>query len=110
MAVKRGDVVIVAYGELGRPRPAVVVQADELGGITTTVLACPITSEIVEKLPIRRIVEAADSNGLRARSQIMTDRVLAIPRARIRAVIGIIDNLTSDRLDSALLLVLGLAR
>ncbi len=108
--MKRGDVVIVAYGELGRPRPAVVVQADELGGTTTTVLACPITSEIVEKLPIRPIVEAADSNGLRVRSQIMTDRVLAIPRARIRAVIGIIDNLTSDRLDSALLLVLGLAR
>ena len=108
--MKRGDVVIVAYGELGRPRPAVVVQADELGRTTTTVLACPITSEIVEKLPIRPSVEAADSNGLRVRSQIMTDRVLAIPRARIRAVIEIIDNLTSDRLDSLLLLVLGLAR
>ena len=49
--MKRGDVVIVAYGELGRPRPAVIIQADELGGATTTVVACPITSEIVEMLP-----------------------------------------------------------
>jgi mRNA interferase MazF len=110
VAVKRGDVVIVAYGELGKPRPAVIVQADELGAPTTTVLACPITSEVAEKLPVRPIIEAADSNGLRLRSQIMTDRMLAVPRDRVRQVIGIIDALTNDRLDSALLLVLGLAR
>jgi len=110
VAVTSGDVVIVAYGELGRPRPAVVVQADELGDATTTVLACPITSEVAEKLPIRPIIEAAESNGLRIRSQIMTDRMLAVPRDRVRQVIGIIDAPTSDRLDGALLLVLGLAR
>jgi mRNA interferase MazF len=110
MAVKRGDVIIVAYGELGRPRPAIIVQADELGDSTTTLLACPITSEVVEKVPIRPIIEAADSNGLRVRSQIMTDRMVAIPRARVRQAIGTIDAQTGDRLDSALLLVLGLTR
>jgi mRNA interferase MazF len=108
VAVKRGDVVIVAYGDLGRPRPAVIVQGDELGNETTTVLACPITSEITEKLPIRPIVDAASSNGLRDRSQIMTDRMLAVPRDRVRQVIGVIDSRTRDRLDNALLLVLGL--
>jgi mRNA interferase MazF len=110
MAVKRGDVIIVAYGELGRPRPAIIVQADELGDSTTTLLACPITSEVVEKVPIRPIIEAADSNGLRVRSQIMTDRMVAIPRARVRQAIGTIDAQTGGRLDSALLLVLGLTR
>ena len=40
MAVKRGNVVIVAHGEFGRPRPAVVVQSDELGDATATVLVC----------------------------------------------------------------------
>jgi mRNA interferase MazF len=40
----------------------------------------------------------------------MTDRLLAVPRDRARQVIGIVDDLTSDRLDAALLLVLGLAR
>jgi mRNA interferase MazF len=110
MAVKRGDVVIVAYGELGRPRPAVIVQADQLGDSTTTILACPVTSEVVEKLPIRPILEATDGNGLRVRSQIMTDRMLAIPRDRVRQVIGAIDAQTADRLDTAILLVLGLGR
>ena len=108
--MKRGDVVIVAYGELGRPRPAVIVQADELGDSTTTILACPITSEVAEKLSVRPILEAAAGNGLRIRSQIMTDRILAIPRGRIRQVIGVVDSQIADHLDTALLHVLGLGR
>ena len=109
--MKRGDVVVmVAQGELGRPRPAVIVQTDDLGDTTTSVLVCPITSDVTEKLPIRPIVEANKGNGLRVRSQIMTDKMLAQRRERVRRVIGAIDSETSDRLDSALLLVLGLAR
>jgi mRNA interferase MazF len=110
MALKRGDVVVVAYGELGRPRPAVIVQADEFGEDSTTILACPITSEVVEKLAVRPIVDATDGNGLRIRSLIMTDRMLAIPRDRVRQVIGAIDPVTAGRLDTAMLLVFGLGR
>ena len=109
--MKRGDVVvIVAPGELGRPRPAVIVQADELGDATTTVLVCPITSDVTEKLPIRPIVEVDEGNGLRIRSQIMTDKMLALRRERLRRVLGSLDTETTNRLDRALLVVLGLAR
>lgn len=107
--MKRGSVIIVAHGEFGRPRPAVVVQADELGDATTTVLVCPITSDLTEKLPIRPAVEPKAENGLRLRSQIMTDKMLALPRNHARRVIGTIDSETSGRLDTALLTVLGLA-
>ena len=108
--MKRGDIIIVAYGELGRPRPVVIVQANELGEETKTIVACLVTSEVTEKLAIRPIVEPDEANGLRVRSQIMTDRILAVPRERVRQVIGNVDFQTRDRLDSALLLVLGLAR
>ena len=108
--MKRGDIIVVAYGELGRPRPAVIVQADELGDATQTVIACPVTSEVTAKLPLRPIVEANEGNGLRIRSQIMTDTILALPRDRVRQVIGSLDFQTSDKLDTALLIVLGLAR
>ena len=108
--MKRGDVVIVAHGEFGRPRPAVVVQADELGDTTATVLVCPITSDVTDKLPVRPIVNANEANGLRILSQIMTDKMLALPRDRVRRVVGTIDTPTADRLNSALLVVLGLAR
>jgi mRNA interferase MazF len=86
------------------------VQGDELGEATMAVLVCPITSEITEGLPIRPIVEVTEGNGLHSRSQIMTDRMLAVPRDRVRQVIGTVDKLTSDLLDAALLIVLGLAR
>jgi mRNA interferase MazF len=108
--VRRGDIGIVAYGELGKPRPVVIVQADELDEATVTVLACPITSEITEKLPLRPVIEAAENNGLRVRSQVMTDRLLAVPRDRVRQIIGTLDSVNANRLDAALLLVLGLAR
>jgi len=61
-------------------------------------------------LPVRPIVEANENNGLRIRSQIMTDKMLALPRNRVRRVIGRIDSETSGRLDTALMIVLGLAR
>jgi mRNA interferase MazF len=113
MEVKRGDIVLmVVPGELGRPRPGIIVQADELGGNTTTVLACPLSSD-VQANPnprLRPLIHPSPGNGLRARSQIMTEKLLAQRRERVRRVIGSIDPETSDRLDAALLLVLGLAR
>jgi len=110
MALRRGDIVVVTQGELGRPRPVVIVQADDLGEATTTVLACPITSLLVEGLPVRPRVDADIANGLRAPSQIMTDKVFAARRDRIRRTIGKLDAPTVEQLDRALLLVLGLAR
>jgi mRNA interferase MazF len=110
MEVKRGSVVIVAHGEFGRPRPAVVVQADELGDATTTVLVCPITSDVTERLPVRPTLEPNVDNGLRLSSQVMTDKMFALPRERLRQMIGVLDPNTSDRVDAALLVVLGLAR
>jgi mRNA interferase MazF len=110
MEVKRGSVVIVAHGDFGRPRPAVVVQADELGHATTTLLVCPVTSNLSEKLPIRPAIEPTAENGLRVESQIMTDKMLAIPCDHVRQLVGAIDAEARGRLDTALLLVLGLAR
>ena len=109
--MKRGDVVlIVAQGDMGKPRPGVIVQADELGSETGSVLICPMSSDIANFERTRPVVEPDATNGLRLPSQIMTDKMSAFPRSRIRQVIGTIDANTSDQLDSALLVVLGLAR
>jgi mRNA interferase MazF len=109
MEINRGSVVVVAHGEFGRPRPAVVVQTDDLG-YTTTLLVCPITSVTTEKLPIRPTIDPKIENGLRVQSQIMTDKMAALPREHIRRVIGTIDAATRNRLDTALLVVLGLTQ
>ena len=107
--MKRGDVVLaVVPSELGRPRPGVIVQADEFKDLST-VFICPVTSDVQERLPLRPIIEARPSNGLRLRSQIMTDKMIALRQDRVRQVIGHIDSETSEQLDRALLVVLGLA-
>ncbi len=109
--MKRGDVVLVVVpSELGRPRPGVVVQADEFSEELSTVFVCPVSSDLQERLPLRPIIEAKPSNGLRLRSQIMTDKMIALRHDRVRRVIGRIDAETSEHLDRALLVVLGLAR
>jgi mRNA interferase MazF len=109
--ITRGDVVLmVVPSDLGRPRPGIVVQADELTADFSTILVCPVSSDLQERLLVRPLIEVAPENGLRLRSQIMTDKLVALRRDRIRRVIGRIDTETSERLDSALLLVLGLAR
>jgi mRNA interferase MazF len=109
--VKRGDVVLmVAQGDMGKPRPGVIVQADELGDATTSVVICPMSSEVTELHRLRPVVEPTASNGLRLRSQIMTDKISALRRDRVRQVLGSLDTDASERLDGALLVVLGLAR
>ena len=109
--MNRGDVVlVVAQGDMGKPRPGVIVQADELGDETTSVIVCPMSSEVTELHRLRPVVEPTVGNGLRLRSQIMTDKINALRRDRVRQVLGSLDADTSERLDSALLVVLGLAR
>jgi mRNA interferase MazF len=66
--VKRGDVLLVVVpSEPGRPRPGVIVQADEFNKDLSTIFICPISLDVQEKLPLRPIVEAKPSNGLRLR-------------------------------------------
>jgi mRNA interferase MazF len=109
--VARGDVVLmVVPSDLGRPRPGIVVQDDNFNKGLSTIFVCPVSSDLQEGLSLRPVIEVAPGNGLRLRSQIMTDKLVALRRDRIRRVIGRIDPETSEQLDRALLVVLGLAR
>jgi mRNA interferase MazF len=52
--LKRGDVILVAAaGEFGKPRPAVILQAD-LSMADETITFVPITSDL-ERFPLIRI-------------------------------------------------------
>ena len=77
---------------------------------TSTIFVCLVSSDVQEGLTLRPIIEAKPSNGLRLRSQIMTDKMIPLRHDRIRRTIGRIDRETSERLDRALLVVLGLAQ
>ena len=72
--MKRGDLVTVAVsGNYGKPRPALVVQADAFD-LHPSVIVLPLTSEIHDAPLFRVTVGAGKESGLRARSQIMEDK------------------------------------
>ena len=63
--MRRGDIITIAVsGDYGKPRPAVVVQADRLGD-TDSVLVCQMTSSQRAALIYRLMVEPATGTGLR---------------------------------------------
>jgi mRNA interferase MazF len=108
--LKRGDVaLVVLQGETGKPRPGVIVQADELDDLPS-IIVCPMSSDILQTSDTRPIVTPTPENGLRVATQIMTDKMNAIKRDRVRRVIGALDATTCQALDSVLLVVLGLSR
>jgi mRNA interferase MazF len=108
--VKRGDIVLaVARGDYGKPRPAVIVQSDLFNPTHASLLVCLLTTELINAPLFRLPMEATPANGLRETSQIMVDKLLALPRERIRERIGIADDETMLSLNRSLALMLGLA-
>ena len=101
-------VVLVVSGEAGKPRPAVVVQraSSELARLST-VLVVPCTSEL-SGLPLRPLLRATPSNGLRQTSAAMVDRLQAVDRSRVRERIGLLSTDDMASVEAALALVLGL--
>jgi mRNA interferase MazF len=107
--LKRGDVVVtVIQGDHGKPRPAVVVQADEMNAAHPTLIVCLISSEITEHE--FRLTLAPDlGTGLRVRSQVMIDKLHAVRREKIGQRIGALSSDQIALLDRKLVAVLGLA-
>lgn len=107
--LSRGDIVLAAApGDYGKPRPSVVVQSDLFNETHASIAVCPITTELRETPIVRIGLEPETGNGLRARSQIMVDKITALRRERVRQTIGRIDATTAQRLDRALAVFLGL--
>ena len=106
--MKRGDLVTVAVsGDYGKPRPALVVQADAFDA-HPSVIVLPLTSELHDAPLFRVRVEAERQTGLRVTSQIMVDKATAVQRGKLGARIGRVDGPTLHAVDEALRGFLGL--
>ncbi|RYF50353.1 MAG: type II toxin-antitoxin system PemK/MazF family toxin [Cytophagaceae bacterium] len=86
--MKRGDLVTIALpGDFGKPRPALVIQADQFDE-TGTVTVLLVTGTLVDAPLIRTTVEPTPANGLKKRSQVMVDKAMSVKRDKIGAPIG----------------------
>jgi len=107
--IKRGDVVVVvAPGDFGKPRPAVVVQSDLFNDTHASVAVCLLTTDIVDAPLFRLDLAPTTRNGLEQPSQIMVDKIVALRRNRVASRIGALDQEAVVRLNRSLAFFLGL--
>jgi mRNA interferase MazF len=100
--MKRGDLVTVAVsGDYGKPRPALVVQADAFD-LHPSVIVLPLTSELHDTPLFRVAVSANRETGLHAASQIMVDKATTVPRGKIGPRIGRVNTNTMQAVSQAL--------
>ncbi|MDB5396789.1 MAG: transcriptional modulator of MazE/toxin, MazF [Rhodospirillales bacterium] len=106
--MKRGDLVTMAIGgDYGKPRPALVVQANPFAALpSVTVLR--LTSDLGSEHLFRLTIQPTSENGLRAVSQIMIDKAVSIPREKIGKVFGHVDDAMMSAVSRALVVFLGL--
>ena len=108
--MKRGEVWTAAGGApyAAKPRPVVIVQEDRFDA-TDSIVVCPLTSDPTAARLFRVPIEPTDSNGLRTRSHVMTDRIVSIPKGRVRTRIGRLTDADVLSVNRAVVVFLGLA-
>lgn len=106
----RGDVVTAAIGGGfgGKPRPALVIQSDMFGDLSTVVLAL-FTSTENDVEDVRPSFEPDAENGLVAPSELMVDILVTARRDKVGKVVGRLSPADMDRVDRAIAVFLGLA-
>lgn len=106
----RGDLVTIAIqGDFGKPRPALVIQANPFSE-HSSVTVLPITSTIVAAPLLRVTVQPSAENGLQKPSQVMVDKAMTVKRNKIGPVFGHIDADALVEVERCLALFLGIAK
>jgi mRNA interferase MazF len=108
--MKRGEVWTVAGGAdyAGKPRPVVILQDDSFDA-TDSITICAFTTDPTEAPLFRLAVVPTDRNGLRAPSRLMVDKITTVPKSKVGARMGRLDDEDMVRLNQAVLVFLGLA-
>ena len=91
----------------GKPRPAVIIQADEFSALDS-VTVCPFTTNEIDAI-FRPLVQPDAENGLTASSRLMADKLMTVKRIRLGTRIGVLNPETLNELQSAIAVFLGFA-
>ncbi len=100
---------IAMPGDFGKPRPALVIQADPFNEhATVTVLL--VSSTLVDAPLFRITVQPNPENGLQKPSQVMIDKAMTMKRAKVGQTFGRIDANTMVEVERCLAIFLGIAK
>ncbi|KAA0893152.1 type II toxin-antitoxin system PemK/MazF family toxin [Pusillimonas sp. ANT_WB101] len=102
-------VTISMQGDFGKPRPALVIQADQFSE-HTSVTVLPVTSRLVAAPLLRVTIEPGVENGLQKTSQVMINKALSVKRDKLGEAFGHIDVNTMVQVERCLAVFLGIAK
>ena len=106
----RGHFVTIAMqGDFGKPRPALVIQADQFDE-HATVTVLPVTSTLVAAPLFRITVQPGADNGLQKPSQVMVDKAMTVKRDKVWQAFGRIDADAMVEVERCLAVFLGIAK
>lgn len=108
--VMRGELVTIALqGDFGKPRPALVIQADAFSEhATVTVLL--VTSTLVDAPLFRVTLQPGAGTGLEKHSQVMVDKAMTVKRDKLGERVGLVDSDVMVEIERRLAVFLGIAK
>ena len=106
----RGEIVTIAtQGDFGKPRPALVIQANQFNE-HSSVTVLPITSKLIAAPLLRISIQPSSENGLKKASQVMLDKITTVKRDKIGSAFGHIDKDALIEIERCLAVFLGIAK
>lgn len=100
---------VAIQGDFGKPRPALVVQAD-LFNEHSTVTVLLVSTTLVDAPLLRMSVQPNAENGLQKPSQVMVDKAMTVKRNKLGPAFGHIDANAMVEVERCLAVFLGIAK
>lgn len=108
--MRRGEVWTVSGGKdyASKPRPVVILQ-DGSFDATDSITIGAFTTDPTDAPLFRFAVEPNERNGLRFPCRLMVDKIITVPKAKMGARVGRLDDEDMVRLNQAMTVFLGMA-
>jgi mRNA interferase MazF len=94
--------------ELGKIRPVIILQTDDLNSTHPSTVVCPITSNVIEEADLLRVHLDPGLTGLEHRSDILIDQVRAIDTTRLLQRLGEADALVLQHIKTNIQVLLAM--
>ncbi len=107
--MKRGELWTAAANadHASEPRPVLIIQADRYHALDSVTFV-GLTSDL-SSASFRPVILASPANGLMGASRVMVDKIVTVPRQKIKSRVGWMSDEEMAEIDRALLVFLGLA-
>jgi mRNA interferase MazF len=108
--MRRGEIWTIAGGAVytGKPRPAVIIQSGRFDA-NDSIVVCPLTTDPTSAPIFRLPIPSNTRTGLRVPCKLMVDKLTAVPRKRLGALVGTLNSDELKALNRAIFVFSGLS-